>query len=84
MGNIFSKFSLSQVLTFLFGTVLVWVVDAVIKDPATKQSIQAVLANILALLMIVLRKPSTQGGTVIPAATIEPGSTVVEPATAKK
>lgn len=63
MKGLFGALSLPQILTFIFGTALVFVVKALLPEGELQTAILNVLPQILAILLVLTRKPSDSGGT---------------------
>ena len=79
-----SSVSLAQwILGVLWPTLLI-IEKSVIVPGGLQDAVVAATNSIFAVLVVIFRKPSTEGGTVAPAPTIAPGTTVVQAAPAKK
>lgn len=63
MKNLFSSLNLSQIITFVFGTVVVFVLEKFMPASDLRSTLLALNAQVMALLLVLVRKPSTEGGT---------------------
>lgn len=64
MGKLLGALSLGQIITFLFGTILPYVINMVVPSGDLHNALMDLLPGIMALLMVLLRKPSAEGGAV--------------------
>ena len=63
MGKLLGALNLTQILTFLFGTVLVFLAKLVLPAGEVQNAVLAFLPQLLALILVLVRKPSSEGGT---------------------
>ena len=63
MGKLFGAINVGQVVTFVFMTGAPVLIRALVKDPGFQDALITLAANIGAVLLVILRKPSDQGGT---------------------
>lgn len=57
--------NLSQIVAFVFMTAAPYVIGLVVKDPALQLHLISLASSIGAALLVILRKPSAEGGTVV-------------------
>lgn len=63
MKNLFSSLNLSQIITFVFGTVVVFILEKFMAAGDLRSTLLALNAQVMALLLVLVRKPSAEGGT---------------------
>ncbi len=63
MPSFLKALSVSQVIIFIFATALPFLINALVKDPELNKAISGVLEPIMAVLLVLFRKPASEGGS---------------------
>ena len=64
MGKLLGALNIGQIITLVLGTVAPVVIKALIPSGDLQTTVLGLVASLLSLLMVVIRKPSATGGTV--------------------
>lgn len=63
LKNFFSSLNLAQILSFVFGTIFTFLIENFVPAGDLRTTLLALNTNLLALVLVLVRKPSVQGGT---------------------
>lgn len=65
MGKILSALSWQQIVTFLLGTLAPLLIAKMVPPGELQTALLSACSSLLAVLVVVLRKPSAEGGSAI-------------------
>lgn len=63
LKNFLQSLNLAQILTFVFGTIFVFLIEQFIPAGDLRTVLLSLNAQLLALILVLVRKPSVEGGT---------------------
>ena len=67
MGKILGTLSLAQILSFVVGTIGVYLIEQFVPAGDLRTSLLALDSQLVALIAVIFRKPSSEGGAVVTA-----------------